>query len=141
MLHVFHLTAAQLDSGQQERGCAAIRHKCSARQSVPNQSINTAIFWYCPIVNQRRRRLFCTGSRKNRQIVCPCVNRMTLRAPQEENKMSAEDNIQTIKRMYAAFNNGDRPSMLACLADNLHMSLEVGAEEVPWAGDYHGRRV
>ena len=52
--------------------------------------------------------------------------------------MSAEDNIQTIKRMYAAFNNGDRPSMLACLADNVHMSFEIGAEEVPWAGDYHG---
>ena len=52
--------------------------------------------------------------------------------------MSAEDNIQTIKRMYAAFNNGDRPSMLACLADNVHMSFEIGAEEFPWAGDYHG---
>ena len=52
--------------------------------------------------------------------------------------MSAEDNIQTAKYLYAAFNRGDRDAMTAALAENVEFKSEPGAGEIPWAGARHG---
>ena len=52
--------------------------------------------------------------------------------------MSAEDNIQTAKDLYAAFNRGDRDAMTAALAENVEFESKPGAGEIPWAGVRHG---
>ncbi|MEE2636235.1 MAG: nuclear transport factor 2 family protein [Acidobacteriota bacterium] len=52
--------------------------------------------------------------------------------------MSAQDNIQTVKDIYAAFNRGDRSAMTAALAENVELQSEAGANEIPWAGVHHG---
>ena len=53
--------------------------------------------------------------------------------------MSAHDNIQTTKGVYAAFKRGDRAAMLAVFAENIKLVSEPGAGEIPWAGVYEGR--
>ena len=50
--------------------------------------------------------------------------------------MSAHDNIQTTKGVYAAFKRGDRAAMLAVFAENIKLVSEPGAGEIPWAGVY-----
>ena len=52
--------------------------------------------------------------------------------------MSAQDNIQTTKSIYAAFKRGDRAGMLAMCAEDVKLLLETGAGELPWAGVYEG---
>ena len=52
--------------------------------------------------------------------------------------MSAEDNIQTAKDLYAAFNRGDRDAMTAAIAENVKFENGAGAGEIPWAGVRHG---
>ena len=52
--------------------------------------------------------------------------------------MSAQDNIQTVKDVYAAFNRGDRDAMTAALAENVEFENRAGAGEIPWAGLHHG---
>ena len=52
--------------------------------------------------------------------------------------MSAQDNIQTVKDVYAAFNRGDRDAMTAALAENVEFENRAGAGEIPWAGVHHG---
>ena len=52
--------------------------------------------------------------------------------------MSAQDNIQTVTDVYAAFNRGDRDAMTAALAENVEFENRAGASEIPWAGVHHG---
>ena len=52
--------------------------------------------------------------------------------------MSAHDNIQTTKGVYAAFKRGDRAAILAVFAENIRLVSEPGAGELPWAGVYEG---
>ena len=52
--------------------------------------------------------------------------------------MSAHDNIQTTKGVYAAFKRGDRAAFLAVFAENIRLVSEPGAGELPWAGVYEG---
>ena len=52
--------------------------------------------------------------------------------------MSAHDNIQTTKGVYAAFKRGDRAAFLALFAENIRLVSEPGAGELPWAGVYEG---
>ena len=52
--------------------------------------------------------------------------------------MSAVDNIQTCKDMYAAFKRGDRGAMVARSAENIQIGLDIGVGEIPWAGEYQG---
>ena len=52
--------------------------------------------------------------------------------------MSAADNIQTCKGMYAAFKRGDRGAMVARSAENIQIELDIGVGEIPWAGEYQG---
>lgn len=51
--------------------------------------------------------------------------------------MSEQQNVQTIRDIYAAFSRGDIPSILSHLSDDVkwHTHLE---QTVPWAGDYSG---
>jgi len=44
--------------------------------------------------------------------------------------MSAQDNIQTMKEIYAAFHRGDRSVMTATLAENVEFKSEAGANEI-----------
>ena len=46
--------------------------------------------------------------------------------------MSAQDNIQTVKDVYAAFNRGDRDAMTAALAENVE--FENREEQVKFHG-------
>ena len=52
--------------------------------------------------------------------------------------MSAQDNIQTVKDLYAAFNRGDRNAMTAALTENFKMQFSSNLGDVPWAGVHHG---
>ena len=52
--------------------------------------------------------------------------------------MSAHDNIQTAKAVYAAFKRGDRAAFLVLFAENIRLVSEPGAGELPWAGVYEG---
>ena len=52
--------------------------------------------------------------------------------------MSAQDNIQTVKDIYAAFNRDDRNAMIAALAENVEFESSPGAGEIPWAVARHG---
>ena len=52
--------------------------------------------------------------------------------------MSAQDNIQTVTDVYAAFNRGDRDAMTAALAENVEFENRAGGSEIPWAGVHHG---
>ena len=52
--------------------------------------------------------------------------------------MSAQDNIQTVKDIYAAFNRDDRNAMIAALAENVEFVRSPGAGEIPWAVARHG---
>ena len=52
--------------------------------------------------------------------------------------MSAQDNIQTVKDIYAAFNRDDRNAMIAVLAENVEFESDPGAYEIPWARAQHG---
>ena len=52
--------------------------------------------------------------------------------------MSAHDNIQTTKGVYAAFKRGDRAAILSVFAENIRLGSEPGAGELPWAGVYEG---
>ena len=45
--------------------------------------------------------------------------------------MSAQDNIQTVKDIYAAFNRDDRNAMIAALAENVEFESDPGASEIP----------
>jgi len=52
--------------------------------------------------------------------------------------MSASDNVQTVKDMYAAFQRGDRNAMIANCAENVELVLDSHAGEIPWYGMYQG---
>ena len=52
--------------------------------------------------------------------------------------MSAQDNIQTVKDIYAAFNRDDRNAMIGALAENVEFESSPGAGEIPWAAGRHG---
>ena len=52
--------------------------------------------------------------------------------------MSAHDNIQTMKDMFAAFTRGDGAAMLKCCAENVRVVLDIGVGQIPWAGEYEG---
>ena len=52
--------------------------------------------------------------------------------------MSAADNVQTVKDMYAAFQRGDRNAMIANCAENVELVLDSHVGEIPWSGIYQG---
>ena len=52
--------------------------------------------------------------------------------------MSAADNIQTMKDMFAAFKRGDGAAMLKCCAEDVRVVIDIGVGQIPWAGEYEG---
>lgn len=52
--------------------------------------------------------------------------------------MSEQDNVQTIEGLFAAFGQGDIPSILEQLTDDVHWVAHLEAV-VPWSGDYSGK--
>ena len=52
--------------------------------------------------------------------------------------MSAADNVQTVKDIYAAFKRGDRNAMIANCTENVELTLDIGVGEIPWSGTYQG---
>ena len=53
--------------------------------------------------------------------------------------MSAADNVQTVKNMYAAFKRGDIEAILESCSEDVEWSADnIGAGEFPWAGVRHG---
>ena len=52
--------------------------------------------------------------------------------------MSAQDNIQTVKDMYAAVKTGESAAVLECCAENVQVVLDIAAGEIPWSGKYEG---
>lgn len=50
-----------------------------------------------------------------------------------------EANIQTVSRIYAAFGEGDIPTILNLLADDVDWLFQGSSEDVPFAGHFHGR--
>ena len=53
--------------------------------------------------------------------------------------MSAQDNLQTTKDIYAAFKRGDIDAIVASCAEDVEWGTDnIGAGELPWAGVRHG---
>jgi ketosteroid isomerase-like protein len=48
-----------------------------------------------------------------------------------------ENNLRVTQGIYSAFGNGDIPSMLTLLADDIEWE-HPGPSEIPWAGSFHG---
>ena len=54
--------------------------------------------------------------------------------------MSAQDNIQTVKNLYAAQKGGDQGAMFKCCAEDVRVVLDATAGRIPWSGEYKGTR-
>ena len=52
--------------------------------------------------------------------------------------MSAQDNIQTVKNLYAAQKGGDQGAMFKRCAENVRVVLDTAAGGIPWPGEYEG---
>ena len=52
--------------------------------------------------------------------------------------MSAQDNIQTVKNLYAAQKNGDQGTMFKRCAENVRVVLDTATGGIPWSGEYEG---
>ena len=53
--------------------------------------------------------------------------------------MSAEQNIDTAKRMYQAFSRGDLRAILDRVTDDVDWSTDAANESAPWYGPRHGK--
>ena len=54
--------------------------------------------------------------------------------------MDERENIQTVRRLYACFGQGDIPGALELLADDVEWHVAGPREIVPWAGRRRGRQ-
>ncbi|MFP6828772.1 MAG: nuclear transport factor 2 family protein [Gammaproteobacteria bacterium] len=52
--------------------------------------------------------------------------------------MSSQDNVQTLKEMYAAFKQGDLDGVMAHVAEDIEL-LAPSLGEFPWGGTFRGR--
>jgi ketosteroid isomerase-like protein len=53
--------------------------------------------------------------------------------------MSAQENIQKVQQMYAAFGKGDLPTLLNSVADNVDWQV-LGPSVIPQSGPHRGRK-
>jgi ketosteroid isomerase-like protein len=53
--------------------------------------------------------------------------------------MSAQENIQKVEQMYAAFGKGDLPTLLNSVADNVDWQV-LGPASIPQSGPHRGRK-
>jgi uncharacterized protein len=58
---------------------------------------------------------------------------------EEEQLVSAEENIETIKAMYEAFGRGDVERILELVTDDVDWSTDAAIESAPWYGPKHGK--
>ena len=52
--------------------------------------------------------------------------------------MSSQDNVQTLKEIYAAFKQGDLDGVMAHVAEDIEL-LAPSLGEFPWGGTFRGR--
>lgn len=52
--------------------------------------------------------------------------------------MNEQENVQTVRSMYEAFERGDIETILNSITEDVDWRL-AGPREIPWAGDYRGR--
>jgi ketosteroid isomerase-like protein len=57
----------------------------------------------------------------------------------EETRMSAEQNIATIKAIYEAFGRGDVEAILEACTDDVDWASDVAAPVAPWSAPRHGK--
>jgi ketosteroid isomerase-like protein len=60
-------------------------------------------------------------------------------APQEEQLMSAEQSIATVKAIYEAFGRGDVDAILERCTDDVDWASDAAIEVAPWHGVKHGK--
>ena len=53
--------------------------------------------------------------------------------------MAEQDNVQTIKEAYAAFERGDIPSLLNMVSEDVEWHIPGPSDIVPFAGEFRGR--
>ena len=53
--------------------------------------------------------------------------------------MSKQLNVEAVRRIYQLTNNGDLPSVLNMVSDDVELFL-FGSPKVPWAGHWRGRQ-
>lgn len=53
--------------------------------------------------------------------------------------MSEQLNVEAVRRIYQLTNDGDLPSVLNLLSDDVELFL-FGSSKVPWAGHWRGRQ-
>lgn len=46
--------------------------------------------------------------------------------------MSADDNLNTVRKIYEAFGTGDVPTILDCLADDVDWHPDASGDAAPW---------
>ena len=53
--------------------------------------------------------------------------------------MAEQENVQTVKEVYAAFERGDIPSLLNLVSEDVEWSLPGPSDIIPFAGEFRGR--
>ena len=53
--------------------------------------------------------------------------------------MAEQENVQTVKEAYAAFERGDIPSLLNLVSEDVEWSLPGPSDIIPFAGEFRGR--
>lgn len=53
-------------------------------------------------------------------------------------EMSADENVETIKEMYAAFGRGDIEAILGVVTEDVDWSTDAAIPSAPWYGARHG---
>jgi ketosteroid isomerase-like protein len=53
--------------------------------------------------------------------------------------MSEQQNVEAVRRLYQLTNDGDLPSVLNMVSDDVELFL-FGSSKVPWAGHWRGRQ-
>ncbi len=53
--------------------------------------------------------------------------------------MSEQQNVEAVRRIYQLTNDGDLPSVLNMLSDDVELFI-FGSSKVPWAGHWRGRQ-
>ncbi len=53
--------------------------------------------------------------------------------------MTAEANIETIKRVYEAFGRGDVDYIASCVTDDVDWASDTASDAAPWYGAHKGR--
>jgi ketosteroid isomerase-like protein len=69
----------------------------------------------------------------------PVAGAMIASTRPEEARVSATENIETVKTMYEAFGRGDVEAILEHVTDDVDWAADAAGDAAPWWGELHGK--